>query len=300
LGIKIALGTGLVLIPAWFVRPLDTPTVSTNHVFKPAYDDIVFKTDTNYITDEIYNDLAGKIRNYVEKPRTKRTLAWGISYPYANKIVIYYNITNSKSPAVQRYVDYSNSQIRLTKRHELEHARKSAFVHGVENNLPFIRGKIAMMNEVMAPAGEIIEALDHHAETGEVYPNAPNQIKSADAAIMRILGQDKLTGPVDFNNQQIADIVMEHALAKFLFHYNHGIYHWTISNAKKTFKFKSPPKNSEYMKYSGYSFFPLFNDWQALWVFETKRGMADLWKNASDEQKKRLIATTDSIVKLTR
>jgi hypothetical protein len=47
------------------------------------------------------------------------------------------------------------------------------------------------------------------------------------------------------------------------------------------------------------------NDWEALWVFETRKtildnknhdGLANLWKAASEIQKNNLIATVDSIV----
>ncbi|MDR0726475.1 MAG: hypothetical protein LBF37_00245 [Rickettsiales bacterium] len=91
------------------------------------------------------------------------------------------------------------------------------------------------MNEIMAPAGEIIEALDYHADFGIPFPSAPAQIRSADAAISQFIKENNMTWPADFNNQQIADITIKYALEKFLNAYNTGTYKWTIRNAKQSF-----------------------------------------------------------------
>lgn len=244
--------------------------------------ELSIKTDTVIITDEIVKE--------------NRPVASGVYLPNSNKIILKYFKTNSTNNKTQQFCATNNNQLRLTLRHEKEHAIKSYLTKDTWRHPPMTRGAIAAQNEIIAPAAEIIEALDYKYEKGVSIPTNRLFIKKAEKQITEIATKQNLTWPLDFNNQQIADIIIECATEHFLKEISRGIYKTTILNAvqnKSTnkFFFYDPHNKPDY-----WTFIPEQGKWAPLWQFTSKNGNANIWNAASQTQKQKLLNTVDSVV----
>lgn len=228
--------------------------------------------------------------------KSKTILANGIFFPYTGKIQINYMKTNSTTPKIQRFCQANNNQIRLTIRHEKEHARKANLTKNTWFFEPSVRGAIAAHNEIMAPAAEIIEALDYRYETGEAYPTSKIFIRDADKIIVTEAQKHNLAWPLDFNNPHIARLVMRCATERFAKEVKRGVYRKAISDAVLKYNDKQYITNDLCDSYRALVFKPQWNMWGPMWEFTSLRGPVNLWNAVDSEQKSKLTNTVDSIV----
>lgn len=254
-----------------------------NEDFDIKYNIVQIKTDTVFVTDE-------QVAN-------KKIFAAGVFIPNKNTIKISYFVTKSTNPETMIFCKAANRQIPFVKRHELEHARKANLTKNTYFFTPENRARIAAQNEIIAPAAEIIEAIDMKYRT-RLYPSGMRQYaKKAYKEILESAKKQNMSMPIDFNNQEIADITIKNALNAFLASTKRGIYKKTIKKA-----FQNPPKTFKYQTnnlcnpFQGYYFEPQNQKWEPLWQFESSHGKVNLWKAASDKQKQILLNSIDSLI----
>ncbi|MCM1294399.1 MAG: hypothetical protein NC311_02460 [Muribaculaceae bacterium] len=243
--------------------------------------ELKFRVDTIDVTDDNFKDLCERG-------------AGGVYFSGSNTVTVKYFRTNSKNALIKRYCKVNNDLFRLNKRHEMEHARKYEYVHNKKPYSPFVSAKIAAMNETMAPASEIIEAMDYHYETGECYPSKKMFIVHADSAITSIMQKYNLSWPVNYCNPMIADAVIKYSLESLTGAVNRGYYTHTMKKAYNS------PDESFYtpMALAHVSSFynPTLDMWGPLWTFETTLGDVDIFNSASFAGRQNLIDSINSIV----
>ena len=226
----------------------------------------------------------------------KRILAAGVFKSYNGEINISYFEPGDSTSRVKNFCQTNNNQMTLIMRHELEHARKENLTKNTNFFDPLTRGAIAAQNEIIAPAAEIIEALDYRYENDTVYPTNKLFILKADKKITQIAKEQKLDWPIDFNNQQIADVVMACATEHFFKETQKGLY---IATIKKEMGKKSLTKSYQTNNLCSFGnaalFNPKFGIWSPLWQFESKRGSVNIWEAASINQKRKNITLIDSL-----
>ncbi len=245
--------------------------------------DLVYITDTLNVNAENFEHL-------------RKTAAAGLFTPSKNQITIFYFDTNETDPRIRNYCENNNRMIPLTRRHETEHARKAALTKLTLLQTPETRGKIAASNEIIAPAAEIIEALDWHHTHGRAFPATKKFIRDADRNIVAIMDSLNLSWPVDFNNQAIADAVITHALERFSSEFNRGQYLTTVRRAIQEVpntKY-TPNKSCDISQF--FLFAPYYGDWGPLWEFDSFRGNVNIWNAASENKKKELQIALDKFV----
>ncbi len=244
---------------------------------------IALQYDTVYVTDDMIDNF--------------KVMSAGVFMPYSGRVHISYFKTDSRRPITQRFCSQSNDQIRLVRRHELEHVRKANLTKNTVHFSPTVRAAIAAQNEIMAPASEIIEALDYHYETGHPYPTNKSFILYADREITDLAMRQNLSWPLDFNNPQIADIVMKYAAFRFFSEINRGLYKKTLSRAVELNNKKDVYiTNNMCDDCAPIMFHPEIGMWAPLWQFKSLRGDVNIWNAASIAQKQQLLRSVDSIV----
>lgn len=247
------------------------------------YPKLKTRMDTLNITDEHFKKFNCKYAAGKFEART-------------NTVVIYYFNPQSNDPMIHRYCKNNNNLIPLTMRHETEHARKANLTKNVEKFDSFTRGRIAAMNEIMAPAAEIIEAIDYRHKNHKAFPTRKNMIKNADKQIVNATNDSMMYTPIDFNQEVVADIVLENALQRFLGETARGIYVGTLRrelNGKKTKNYK---QNNQCSDLRAALFLPNSGMWAPLWEFESERGPVNLWVAASQKQRQRILNSVDSTI----
>lgn len=257
-----------------------TPTNIGKIIPRPQ---ITYMVDTITVNDSNFNQI------YSKTPA-------GLFFPQTNKVVVKYFKPDSKNQRIKNFCDNNNKMIPLVRRHEFEHARKANLTKQTDFYNPYIRGKIAASNEIIAPAAEIIEALDWRHTHGRAFPATKNFICDADREIVAIMDSLHLPWPVDFNTPAIADIVIKYALKRFTDEFGRGQYVTTVQHAIKNSKQPKYTPNAQCNITSTALFAPLLDDWGALWEFESARGSVNIWKAATSDYRTKLQLTLDSCV----
>jgi len=218
--------------------------------------------------------------------------AAGVFCPGTNTVVVYHFNPASDSSYIINYCEYCNNLRPLYMRHEMEHAKKQELTHNTDRFSPISRAEIAAINEIVAPAAEIIEAVDYHARTGKPFPNAKPFIAQADSVITHAMGTP-MPGYINYNYQPVADAVITYATEGFLSAVNRGYYKYTIKKA-----YDSQPNNIS--KYTNpifyFTFNPDDNKWDPIWEMESNFGKCNPYRNASWVAKQRLINRVDSVI----
>lgn len=243
--------------------------------------ELKFRVDTIDVTDANFEDQSARG-------------AGGVYFSGTNTVTVKYFRTNSRRAIIQKYCNINNELFRLNKRHEMEHARKYDYVHNKQGYSPFVRAKIAAMNETMAPASEIIEAMDYHYETGKCYPSKKMFIVHADSAITSIMEKYNLSWPVNYRNPMIADVVLKYAYESFSSAVNRGYYKHTMrkaydSSGENFYTPLKPPTLSPLYN-------PAYDMWGPLWTFQTMYGDVDVFNSATFVGRQNLIDSINSIV----
>lgn len=244
--------------------------------------ELKFRVDTIEVTEANFEDQSERG-------------AGGVYFSSTNTVTVKYFRTNSQKALVKRYCQINNDLFRLNKRHEMEHARKYDYVHNKQGYAPFVRAKIAAMNETMAPASEIIEAMDYHYETGKCYPSKKMFIVQADSAITSIMEKYNLSWPVNYRNPMIADAVLKYAVESFSSAVGRGYYEHTMRKAynhQEEENFYTPVKQPVLSPFYN----PRFDMWGPLWTFQTTYGDVDIFSCATFVGRQNLIDSINSIV----
>lgn len=296
-GLSVLLGTSISYAALEGASDNQTPDKALKTIrFKPL-PDLKTATDTLYFTNENFDAKYARA-------------AAGQFIPGTNTVrVSYFMYDDTANARVRLNCDNANEAVGVVRRHEMEHARKANIVQDVMGLSPWDRARLAVMNESMAPGGEIIEAVEYHIKTGERYPQNRAFLWRADSLIMA-RHNEKNFGfgagvPVDFSDPVIADIVLESAVDKFAKDHKRGFYHTKIRGELKGGKrSKYKPHNQCDLKPNMSNYFPMANQWGILWtydvsapwvVFNKKR--VDIWNSATVATRNRVINKVDSIVK---
>ncbi len=223
--------------------------------------------------------------------------ASGVFHPKTNTLKLTYFKSACDNEYIKKYCDRNNKSIPFVMRHEIEHARKAHLVKNTNHMSPYMRAAVATMNEIMAPAAEIIAAVDARTETGTMPEISKKILRDANNAVIKITGNYRPFYPVNFNNQQIADTIIEYATKQFLNDMHQGMYKNTIRREyeRRTSKEYIAP-NALSDIFSTITFCPESGQWDALWQFESRGGQANLWNAASNVQKQKLLATIDDVI----
>ena len=217
--------------------------------------------------------------------------------PYENRVVVYHFEPMDTTARVQRFCNNNNQMKPLVQRHEVEHARKAIFTRQDRLHTSYVRGQIAAMNEIIAPASEIIEALDWRATHGRRFPVLSNCLARADRDIVRMADTLGMTWPLDFNRPEIATLVMKYALQKFQIEFNRGIYRTTIRRATESISDKKYIPNDQCgFPFQDMLFCPESDMWAPMWSFNSLRGRVNLWMFADAAMRKKLLGDVDNFV----
>ncbi len=252
--------------------------------------EIRIRYDTIYLTEE-----------YLD---TNKSINLGLFLPTDNSVSMKHFVPVDSTKRVMNFAQTHNSQRAAILRHELEHGRKAHLWANTEDRAPFVRGQIACMNEVMAPAGEVIESAENEWLTG-IPTQGPDMLKKTTSAI---LDENRKTpfglmGGVDFTNQKIADIVLKYAIDKYIREFNRGVYKWPVRKKldanRKHINYKP---NKECNPMDKIMFFPESGDWSQMFAYKTKSGKnINIWKSASEkmrrEVRERVDSATNSLLK---
>lgn len=295
-GLSVLLGASIGCAVLGGAADNKTPDKAKTIRFRPL-PDLKTTVDTLYFTNENFDAKYARA-------------AAGQFIPGTNTVsVSYFMYDDTANARVRLNCDNANEAVEVVRRHEMEHARKANIVQDVMGLSPWDRARLAIMNESMAPGGEIIEAVEYHIKTGERYPQNRAFLWRADSLIMA-RHNEKNFGfgagvPVDFSDPVIADIVLESAVDKFARDHKRGFYHTKIRGELKGGKrSKYKPHNQCDLKPNMSNYFPMANQWGILWtydvsapwvVFNKKR--VDIWNSATVATRNRVINKVDSIVK---
>lgn len=251
-------------------------TVRKVYVYKMP--EIKVRVDTVNVSDENYKDI------------TTRG-AGGVFFAHSNTIALKHFQTTSNNETIKKYCDINNGLRRLNFRHEKEHARKKHLTRNTYAFSPFARAEVATVNEIMARASEIIEAVDYHATTGNQLTRHLF-VDRADSAINKIPNVS-IPGYINYNYTPVADVVITYALQGFLDAYNRGYYKHTI---RKAYERENKPNLCYKVPFSYFTFNPDMNKWEPIWEFESNAGKCNPYQFASFSVRQKFMQTVDSVV----
>lgn len=179
----------------------------------------------------------------------------------------------------------------LCLRHEKEHARKSDLVYKTAGLSPFGRAEVAALDEIVAPASELIEAIDYRTRTGKSL-SQKEFITRADLAIQQIPGA-MVSGRVNFNYQPVADIVITYALENFLESVGRGYYTKSIRMAY----YRERPRKQQFQTPGNFfTFNPDMNNLAPIWDLESDAGKCNPYQYASQHVRQKLMQAIDSVI----
>lgn len=266
----------IAALPA--IQPAQTPKKIPENPGKNA-PELVIKTDTIHLRTK--QDLQGR--------------ALGTFYSNTNTLYTYYFIADTDDKDVIAFCKRQNELRPMTLRHEFEHARKAILTKKTREFPPYIRAQIAAFNEIVAPASEIIEALEYSRSHNMKLPPAKKFVIDACNEIFNTSYNPALLAPIDFNNQKISDIIIKHATQYYINTIKGGTYETSVKNAYTMIPCEYTP-NKECYKYNSSFFMPQFNIWDPLWDFNTKYGPINPWRTASEKCKQETIAKVNEII----
>lgn len=240
---------------------------------------LTFRTDTIIIDETNYDSL-------------RKHGAGGCYFPKQNVIAMKWYQTKSKNVFMKRFCDTNNALYQLNLRHEKEHALKYEFTSNIQIYSALVRGEIVAMNETVAPASEIIEAIDYRYKNGHSCPCVKAYIASADSAVMNIIQQYNMSEPVNFNFRPIADIVIKYSVDRFCETVKRGYY---INAIQKAYCLKNVALCSLYDS-RNFSYNPSIGLWGPMWKFSSMCGPVNIYDSASPSMRLYLINKIDSVI----
>lgn len=240
--------------------------------------ELTIRVDTINVTDKNYNYM-------------KNHSAAGAFHAGTNMISLYHFRAQSNKSYIIKYCEHNNRLRQLALRHEKEHARKQDLVHGPIDYSPMGNARRAAMNEIVAPAAEIIEFVDYHTRTGD-YLLKKLFFMRADSAINKIPYAMTQNG-VDFNYCPVADVVIIYAMQEFLGAVNRGYYRHTIRRAYRRKPYKRPANVGGGVPVP---FNPDLDEWEPIWELESDAGPCNPYRHASWHVRRELMRSVDSVI----
>jgi len=287
---KIILTTAFTTFASYLHPPFST-TGDVNNIVKgrqkPAYQNLIYRpTELKFTTGEIYVTH----KNF---ETIKQGYTIGCFYWPKNEIRLNYFVTNEKNDLIERFCAVNRNRLITVRRHELEHARKICLTKCTYCPMSWARAQVVAMDEVMARASEIIEALDYQFKNGAPCPVSAPFICNARREILGHDTERAITWPVDFNNRETADIVLKYAMQSFV--RDSKFYKENIIAALKTNR-ATQPVQQHYSTQSNGLFYPMLGLWAPLFEYETAAGGANIWNSASPDTKTNIIKKIDSLI----
>ncbi len=301
-GFVLTLASGVVL--GMFYRTGQEGADKSSAPLNSSYNllpDLSICTDTTLVTSDNWSKLAA-----------------GVFLPTQNKVIVYHFVPADTAKWLPHWCAVQNDASRVVARHEVEHARKANIVQNVQGLSGYSRAQMAIMNETMAPAAEIVEAMTYRMETGRRFPIDRRFLFRADSMIMAWHSLFGALGPmIDLGRPEIADIILRASIDKFVMDYGRGIYHTKVRNelnARPRAKY-TPHRYCDNNMFSHCC--PQINDWGALWTFEVtpfiKNGnvlrqftlprgcflpcySVDLWNSATQSARDYVLQKVDSCI----
>lgn len=221
--------------------------------------------------------------------------ARGTFHVKSNTIRLNHYTTDTDNEHIIKFCNTNNNQIRFTLRHEREHARKAILTKKTENYAPYVRAQIAALNEIMAPAAEIVEGIEYCIENNNNIPQAKKFIIDACQEIIAYKQNTKTFSGILFYDSAVSDIIIKYATKDFLSSVERGFYVNSIAKAYKNKPIDYTP-NKECYKFNRCFFLPQLNMWDPLWEFETKNGPINPWRSASEKTRQETMNTVNKLV----
>lgn len=227
-------------------------------------------------------------------------VASGVYIPENHQIKITYVTPKSVRSKI---VEWCKSQNRIVEttvlRHEKEHARKVLLVKQNQKYSPLVRGRLAAMNEIMAPGGEIVEAADYHISHGDRMHPLRFRVYTADSLIQKRMKEAypyRIT--VDYTDQVVASIVLRYATDSFFAAVGRGNYKTTIACAIRAPYPASVTPNLESDVFAPIMFSPQTDNWGPLFQYKTNGDFlpVDIWAHASEQERQRTLQKVDSLI----
>lgn len=259
--------------------------------FQPVgYQDLKIKTDTLHITNDNLNML-------YQGP----TVA--VFLPQFNTInMVHYEYGDDLNKYAKKTCENRNALRPVYMRHEMEHARNANLSLNTTGLSRWDNVRVAIMDEVVARGGEIIEAQNYRLETGKSMPGSRLFLLHADSLIMARCKTVNHSNPVvNFSDSVIAGIVLKCAVDKFAQVCGQDYYPKRARNILAGRK-NIPYTPNNQCKKSGLFFQPEFNRWGELFTYDVitmwrTNGHADIWNSASEQVRQYVVAKVDSMAK---
>jgi len=269
-------------------------SVRTNVIPKQK---LKIKNDTIVLTDENFNTAF-------------KHAAAAYFVPNSNTIYVNTFVADTDNDHIRKTVELNNLGRPLVMRHEMEHAKKAHITNNNKNRSGWHRARVSVMDEMMARGGEFIEAIEYHIENGVPCPsNRGGFIYHVDSLVMarhnEMAGEMSAFLPVDFQDRQIADIIINNAADRYLQVQKSYFYTKRIKNELNCIQRKKYiPNDSCEIVPSLFNYSPEIDQWGALWTYDVKsqwtvtgKKRVDLWNAASQSTRDRTIAKIDSVVR---
>ncbi|MBD5400617.1 hypothetical protein HDR61_02635 [bacterium] len=235
---------------------------------------------------------------YVTDKSMSATCASGVFEPGSNSVTVRYFVPADTSLRVRRFCDMNNSLRRQTYRHEMEHARK-VLLTKAQNKSPIVSARVAAMNEIMAPASEVVQTADDLFYKGIPCPQYVRTQNGCNAVLTANKTSSMGRFIVDYTNPAVADAVLEYGVEKFMFSFNKGVYRTTIRkklDGVKTAKYKNVHSEADVSLLIGHV--PENDWWGPMFTYTTANGrQVDIWNSATPQMRKRVLERVDSAIK---
>lgn len=219
----------------------------------------------------------------------------GAFFVKSNTIQLSYFVADTNDRRVIDCCNKNNSYHKFTLRHEREHARKAILTRKTEKHSPFVRAQIAVFNEIIAPAAEIVEGIEYCIQNNLEMPQAKQFVIDACQEIFAYKQNKHSFMGTYFYDSAVSDIIIKYATKNYLSDVKHGYYVHSIVKAYKCKPLKYTP-NKECYKFNRCFFCPQINMWAPLWEFETKNGSINPWHSASEKTRQETINTVNKLV----
>ena len=211
-----------IFLAALSNTPMPTQTPTTKNKTAEKLPELKIKYDTIVVTAKNFDYVKHKIPG-------------GVYNWQNNTIIISHFETDSQDDEIINYCRINQAHESLVLVHEKEHARKSHLTKKIHHLPDYTRAQIAALNEIVAPAAEIIAVLDYEYKNKQQHPFTYNELKEArDEIIALNKHKNNLSQtPTNFNDTRIANTVIKYAAKRFIRHSSDGTYLGTINTVAK-------------------------------------------------------------------
>jgi len=229
----------------------------------------------------------------------KGTMAAGVFLPSENAVHFNYFVPGDTADnRIVAFCELNNDLRSVTLRHETEHARKVLLTQNTEKRNPYVRAKIAAMNEIQAPASEVLQAIEDSVYKSKPVPNRTILKQAVNKVFDKAAPFSFGLSYINYTNPQIADEFLNYGINKFINDFNNGVYRWTLRKRldnKKSPKYETPHNQADPLLLVGYA--PEYNKWGPMFTYTTKTGQKiDIWNSATPKMRQKVLERLDSAI----